>query len=92
MKSPDRSLHETSNVQVEVRQTFEKIWRELQGRESAAPNSDLSRNKLWLECNGELTDTASVKSLWIRTPVSGAELVTFVCPRCDQSHESIRFR
>jgi len=91
MKSPDCSFHDASHVQADVRHVFEKIWRELRGRERAAPNSDLCRSKLWLECNGELTDIESVKALWSRTPIPGAELVTFICPRCDQSHESLRF-
>ena len=82
----------TCSVQADVRKIFEKIWRELRGREKAAPNSDLARTKVWLECNGELADVKAVDPIGIREPVPGVEMVEFVCPHCRQSHESLRFR
>ena len=81
-----------TSAQAEVRELFEKIWRELRGREKAAPNTDLARSKLWLECNGELADTDSVVAIGIREPAPGIELVRFFCPRCTATHESLRFR
>jgi hypothetical protein len=92
MKSMADPSFSTCSVQADVRELFEKIWRELRGREKAAPNADLARTKVWLECNGELADLEAVCSVGIRQPVPGVEMVEFVCPRCRQSHESLRFR
>ena len=88
----DPSFHYTSSVQTDVRQTFHRIWRELRARERADANSELGESKVWLECNSELVDIGSVASVGIREPVPGIELVKFLCPRCRQRHESLRFR
>jgi len=88
----DPSLDETSRTPADVRKIFEKVWRELQARESAEPDSDLSRSKVWLECDGGLVEIGSVQTLAIREPVPGVEFVDYVCPHCNQSHESLRFR
>jgi hypothetical protein len=88
----DVPRHAAPNAHDEVRELFQKIWRELHGRERAAPSSDLARSKVWLECNGELVDTEAVVAIGIREPVPGVELVRFLCPRCIHAHESLRFR
>jgi hypothetical protein len=47
---------------------------------------------VWLECNGELVDSCSVKVLRVRKSPLGFEMLEFVCPRCKQRHESLQFR
>jgi hypothetical protein len=45
-----------------------------------------------LECNGELLDVGSVKLLGARKSACGFEALLFICPRCKEAHESVRFR
>src|SRR4029453_11683285 len=49
-------------------------------------------DSVWLECNSDLVDAASVKLLAIHKSACGFETLLFVCPRCRQPHESLRFR
>ena len=88
----DPSFRYTSSVQTDVRQTFNRIWSELRARKKNEANSELGESKVCLECNGELIDIGLVDAVGIREPVPGVELVKFVCPRCDERHESLRFR
>jgi hypothetical protein len=47
---------------------------------------------VWLECNGELADAGSVNIVRVRKSALLVEMVEFDCPRCNQRHESLRFR
>jgi hypothetical protein len=47
---------------------------------------------VWLECNGELVDAGSVNIVRVRKSALLVETVEFECPRCNQRHESLRFR
>jgi hypothetical protein len=78
------------SVETESRETFERLWRELDRRERLKEDAD-RRTGFWLECNGELIDSGSVKVLGVRKSALGVKLVEFVCPFCGQRHESIRF-
>ena len=49
-------------------------------------------DSVWLECNSDLVDAASVKLLAIHKSACGLETLLFVCPRCGEPHESLRFR
>jgi hypothetical protein len=49
-------------------------------------------DSVWLECNGELLDVGSLKLVEVRKSAWGFETLFFICPRCRQPHESIRFR
>ena len=49
-------------------------------------------DSVWLECNGELLDVGSVMLRSVRKSACGFETLVFVCPRCMEPHESIRFR
>ncbi len=71
---------------------FARIWRELDAREKAQPDSDLWPDTVWLECNGELLSVATLVTSSVRDPELGLELAQFDCPRCSQRHESLRFR
>jgi len=86
----DTSLDGMQDAETESRETFERVWRELDQRDQLKEDSD-NRKGLWLECNGELVDSASVKILGVRRSELGVKLVEFVCPFCKQRHESIRF-
>jgi hypothetical protein len=56
------------------------------------PENQSDRDSVWLECNGELFDVGSVKLVAVRKSARGFETLLFICPRCRQRHESIRFR
>ena len=86
----DTSLDGMQDAETESRETFERVWRELDQREQLKEDAD-NRKGLWLECNGELVDSGSVKILGTRRSELGVKLVEFVCPFCKQRHESIRF-
>jgi hypothetical protein len=86
----DPFVDSTQGVETESRETFERLWRELDQRDQLKEEAD-NRKGLWLECNGELVDSGAVKMLGERRSALGVKLVEFVCPFCKQRHESIRF-
>ena len=88
----DLSFEYTPNIQTDVQQTFARVWRELGDREDSQDDVDADRDSLWLECNGELVDAGSVTIVGVRMTALVAEIVEFVCPRCNQRHEALRFR
>ena len=88
----DPSSEYAPSVQTDIHQTFARVWRELGEREHAEADFSANRESLWLECNGELVDAGSVKIVGVRMSALVAEMVEFVCPRCKQRHESLRFR
>ena len=88
----DPSFEYTPSYETDIRQTFARVWRELGDREEAQADVDADRDSLWLECNGELVDAGSVTILGVRMHAHVAEIVEFVCPRCNQRHEALRFR
>jgi hypothetical protein len=79
-------------VETDIRETFERVWRELDARDQshASPGDDCE--SVWLECNGDLVDSSSVKGLRVRKSPLGFETLEFVCPRCKQRHQSLQFR
>jgi len=88
----DPDFEYTPSVETDIRATFERVWRELDSREQpdTSPGDDV--NSVWLECNGELVDSSSVKVLRVRKASLGFEMLEFVCPRCQLRHESLQFR
>ena len=87
----DPSFDYTPSVSTDIRKTFERVWRELDERDGSGPDTDIDRNGVWLECNGDLVDSASVKIVGVRRSGLGVQMVEFVCPRCRGRHESLRF-
>lgn len=71
---------------------FEKLLNELDELGEGDARSDSTDGSVRLDCNGELIDVALVELAVVRKSGSGAELIEFVCPRCDRLHESPRFR
>ena len=93
----DPDFEYTQSVETDIRATFERVWRELDTRDQShtSPRDTRSRDdrkSVWLECNGELVDSCSVKVLRVRKSSLGFEMLEFVCPRCKQRHESLPFR
>jgi len=71
---------------------FERVWLEVNAADAMEPIPDAERDSIWLECNGELVDAASVKFVGPGKSACGFETFLFICPRCDRPHESLRFR
>jgi hypothetical protein len=88
----DPSFEYTPSIKTDIQHTFARVWRELGEREDAEADFGADRDSVWLECNGDLVDAGSVKIVGARMPALVAEIVEFVCPRCNQRHESLRFR
>jgi hypothetical protein len=72
---------------VDVLLDFDPVFFEPDSQEKEA-----DRDSVWLECNGELLDAASVNPVGGRYSACGFRTLVFICPRCSERHESIRFR
>jgi hypothetical protein len=88
----DPDFEYTPSAETDIRATFERVWRELDTRDESPTSSGEDCNSIWLECNGELVDSCSVKVLRVRKSSLGFKTLDFVCPRCKQPHESLQFR
>ena len=88
----DFSFDDTHGSIYDIVQNFDLAWRELETREAPEVSADPDRDSIWLECNGELVDAASVKIVDIPKSDTDFEVVHFVCPRCNERHESPRLR
>jgi len=77
---------------VDVLQDFEPMLLELDAREMSEAANEAERDSVWLECNGELLDAASVDPVEVRNSACGFKTLAFICPRCNEPHESVRFR
>jgi hypothetical protein len=87
----DPDFEYTPSVETDIRATFERVWRELDTRDQSHASPGDDSKSVWLECNGELVDSCSVKVLRVRKSPLGLEMLEFVCPRCKQRHESLQF-
>ena len=72
---------------VDVLEDFDPAFFEPDSQENEA-----DRDSVWLECNGELLDAASVNPVEVRNSACGFKTLLFICPRCNEPHESVRFR
>lgn len=77
---------------VDVGQDFERFSLQWHPDETSTVGDDADCDSVLLECNGELVDAASVMHGRIRKSVCGFETLLFICPRCHEPHESVRFR
>jgi hypothetical protein len=80
---------EASRLEADSRTAFERVSREFDLGE--ASDSDAECSSVWLECNGELVDCGSVDMLGVRKSALGVKMLEFVCPCCEERHESLRF-
>lgn len=76
---------------VDVLEDFDAVASALDAGEAAEPANESDGDSVWLECTGELVDAPSVKRVGIRHSACGFETLVFVCPRCGEPHESVRF-
>lgn len=54
--------------------------------------ADSVRSKVRLPCTGEVIDTASIGLVLVRSSEADAEIIEFLCPRCERLHESVTFQ
>jgi hypothetical protein len=87
----DLSFNDASNLEIDLTTSFDKAWRELDDWEKGEASSDLPDRWIRLECNGDLVDIGCVGLVGLCESAFGGELIEFVCPRCGQHHESLRF-
>jgi hypothetical protein len=88
----DTFLDCAASAETDSGRDFERVWLELGEDESSEADSESEGDSFWLECNGELVDAASLEIVGMRDSTLGIEMVEFVCPRCNQHHESLTFR
>ena len=88
----DPSFVYTPSVNTDIRKTFERVWRQLGEREELHADADAEHDSVWLECDGDLVDASSVRTLGVRKSAPGIEVLQFLCPHCHEPHESLRFR
>ena len=88
----DSSFEFGPSIKTDIQHTFARVWRELGEREDAEADFGADRDSVWLECNGDLVDAGSVNIVRVRKSALLVEMVEFDCPRCNQRHESLRFR
>jgi hypothetical protein len=87
----DLSFDVTSDLEPVFRSSFEQLWREMEDRDDTETSPDLPNRWVRLDCNGELVDIGSVGLTGVRDSALCGELIKFVCPRCNEQHESLRF-
>ena len=87
---PDSTLDDMHGV--DVLQDFEPVLLELDAREMSEGANEADRDSVWLECSGEVLDATSVNPVEVRNSACGFETLVFICPRCNETHESVRFR
>jgi hypothetical protein len=73
---------------VDVLQDFDSVFR----ADMSDAENEAEGDSVWLECNGELLDVGTLEVVSVRKSACGFETLLFVCPRCNEPHESVRFR
>lgn len=71
---------------------LETAWDKVAADDTLEAGSELEGDSVWLECNDELLDIGSVKACAVRKSACGFKTLLFICPRCNEPHESIRLR
>jgi hypothetical protein len=87
---PDSAFDDVYGV--DVLDDLEPGWRELDAAETSEEANEADRDSIWLECDGELIDAASVSLIGVCNSACGFKTLLFICPRCNEPHESVRFR
>jgi len=87
---PDSAFDDMQGL--DILRDFERGWDEVNVGDPSDPMPEAERDSIWLECNGELADAASVKFVGAPKSTCGFETLVFICPRCNEPHESLRFR
>ena len=87
---PDCAFDDMTGV--DVLRDFDYLSSHFDVLDTSEVASEAERESVWLECNSEFVDAASVKLLAVQKSACGFEILLFVCPRCNEPHESVRFR
>jgi hypothetical protein len=87
---PDCAFDDMTGV--DVLRDFDYLSSHFDVLETSDVANEADRDSVWLECNSELVDAASVKLLAVHKSACGFEALLFICPRCREPHESVRFR
>ena len=77
---------------LDILRDFEQVWLEVGAGDASNPAPEAECDSIWLECDGELVDAASVTLVGTRKSSCGFETLVFICPHCNEPHESLRFR
>jgi hypothetical protein len=75
---------------VDVLRDFDSVY--FPGALEDVSDAENEGDSVWLECNGELLDVGALDLVSVRKSACGFETLLFVCPRCNEPHESVRFR
>ena len=87
---PDCRFNDMSGV--DVLRDFDFHLSHFDVLETSDAGNEADRDSVLLECDGELADAGSVKLLAVHESACGFETLLFICPRCNEHHESVRFR
>jgi hypothetical protein len=96
-----RSCNDTPKLEGDLSTYFDKLSRyldrheereECEEREVLEAKPDAAERMVRLGCTGELADIGSIGLVVVRTSANGAELIEFLCPRCERLHESLPVR
>lgn len=71
---------------------FDSVYLQRESEEVSDAENEADRDSVWLECNGELLDVGAVKLVSVHKSAYGFETLLFVCPRCNEPHESVCLR
>jgi len=85
---PDSTFDDTQGL--DILRDFERVWLEAGARDTSP--AEVESDSIWLECDGELVDAGSVTLVGTRKSACGFETLVFICPHCNEPHESLRFR
>jgi hypothetical protein len=90
-----RSCNDTPKLEGDLSTYFDKLSRYLdrhEEREELEAKPSAAERMVRLGCTGELADIGSIGLVVVRTSANGAELIEFLCPRCERLHESLPVR
>ena len=77
---------------VDVAEGLETAWDKAGAEQMSEAGNEPYGDSVWLECNGELLDVGSVRLMGVRKSACGFRRLLFICPQCNEPHESVRFR
>ena len=85
-----RSLQGTPKLEFDLGTYLHQLWRRLDEREKRQASPDDAYRKVRLDCTGQFVDLESIGLVVVRSSMADVEIVEFLCPRCEQLHESLR--
>ena len=77
---------------VDLLHNFDSVYLQDDSQDVLHAENEPEGDSVWLECNEDFLDVGAVKFVSVRRSACGFETLLFVCPRCNEPHESVRFR